>query len=365
MKILEIEEFSAGIGGVSARVIQEAREFVKLGHSVTIFSSDIEEGTGNQAVSEESVSGIKIKRFPSQTGFLDRMLTKNVTYFNFQEELAKLNPNIVITHTIHPHSFKALSLCLKKNIPCFLVTHAPFNVKRKFPLNILTEIFNNLNKPKLRKFTKIISITKWENAYLKKLGIPEEKGVYIPNGIQSEFFSQKKEKAKSKVLFLGRIAPVKNLEVFIQAAKMLPNIKFDIVGMAEQDYLTHLKGLVEKENITNVSFFPPVFDLKEKIKVIDNHSIFILPSKREAMPQSLIEAMARAKIVISSKTDGGKELVQDGRTGFLFDSADSLVDLVRKNISGNKKIEIEAEKFASQFNWNKLIKKYEQLFQNL
>lgn len=366
MKILEICEFSKGICGVWTRVFQEAKEFKKLGYEVTVFSSNIEKATANLACSEETLEGIKIKRFPSKTGFIDKLITKNVTYFNFNKEFEALNPDIVIVHTIHPHSFKALSLCLKNNIPCYLVTHAPFNVARKFPLNLLTNLYYSIKvKPLLSKFTKIITITKWEEKYLDKLGVSKEKISYIPNGIPKEFFSQKKVKPEKKVLFLGRIARVKDLEVLIFAAKLTPEIQFDVVGQAEQPYLEKLKNLIDKEKMKNVKFFPPVYNLIEKIKLIDKHKVFVLPSKREAMPQVLLEAMARGKIVISSKTDGGKELVDNARTGFLFDIGkfEDLARQIRENIKGNKKIETNAMAFARQFSWDKLIKRYKKLFE--
>jgi hypothetical protein len=62
---------------------------------------------------------------------IDKIASKNVTYFNFEEGFKQFKPNIVITHLIHPHSFKALKLCRQLDIPCCLVTYAPFNVARR------------------------------------------------------------------------------------------------------------------------------------------------------------------------------------------------------------------------------------------
>jgi glycosyltransferase involved in cell wall biosynthesis len=361
MKILEICPFSAGICGVWARVKQESLEFSKLGYKVRVFSSDIEKGTGNFACEKEILEGLNIRRFRANADFMDKALSRNVTYFNFEKAFLEYSPDIVITHLLHPHSFKALELCKKKNIPCYLVTHAPFNVKRRFPLNLLTGTYNLLNvKPKLNQFTKIIAITRWELPYLAKLGVKRDKIIYIPNGLPEEFFKQKKSKSKKSVLFLGRIAPVKNLEVLLEAAKFLPNIGFSIVGSAEEEYFEKLKQIIAKENIHNVKVYPPIYDVTNKIKLIDEHSIFALPSLREAMPQVLLEAMSRGKIVISSSTDGGKEVIQDSKTGFIFPIGDSrrLADLIKQNLEGNKKIQKNAEKESKRYQWAKLIKQY-------
>lgn len=357
MKILEICPFSAGICGVWARVKQESLEFKKLGNKVLVFSSNIEKGSENIASRKDNIEGIEIVRFFSKKS----KLSKNVYSFDFKEELARYSPDLVITHLLHPHSFRALKLCKEKNIPCYLVTHAPFNIKRKFPLNLATYFYNFwVVKSQLNQFAKIIAITRWEVPHLLKLGVKKEKIVYIPNGIPNEFFIKKKIKPSEGVLFLGRIAPVKNLESLIEVAKTLRHINFSIIGSSEKEYKLKIKKLIDSSSLKNVKIYPPIYDLNKKIKIIDQHKIFVLPSLREAMPQVLLEALARGKIVIASKTDGAKEIISDKKTGLLFEIGDSeqLAELINKNINGNLKIQRNAEKEAEKYCWKVLIKLY-------
>ena len=360
MKILEICPFSSGICGVWNRVKQESLEFSKLGHKVAVFSSNIEKGADKRVDSKSQMGDVEIFRFP--TGKYP--FSKNVLNFDFEEQLKVLSPDLVITHLLHPHSFKALKICKRIGIPIFLVTHSPFNVKRSYLLELATNFYSTIKiKPNLKKFDKIVSITKWEFPYLKKLNVPEEKIVYIPNGVPEEFFSQEPTKELHNVFYLGRIAPIKYLETLIEAAKKLPKIKFSIVGAAEKSYLEKLQLNIPK----NVEIKEPIYNLKEKIKLIDVNKVFVLPSKREAMPQVLIEAMAREKIVISSNTDGGREIIQDGKNGFLFEigNSEQLAKLIKTNIRGKKKIKKAATKSARKYSWEKLIKDYEELFKEI
>ncbi len=368
LRILEICPFSKGVCGVFSRVLAESLEFRKLGHKVMIFSSDIEKGTGNP-VSElqDNIGSIKIKRFKSNQGAIDRLLSKNVTYFNFDKEMIEYNPDVIITHLLHPHSAKVcrkISDLKRKNpgIKIILVPHAPFNVKRGFPLNLATAVWRNLSRLDLNRFDNIIAITKWEMPYLKGLRVDLNKVVYIPNGLSSEYYKKLSVKPKKDVLFLGRIAPVKNIELLVQAAKSLPDVMFDIVGAPEPSYLNHIKNM--SSNLKNIEIHPPIYDIKKKIKLIDNHRIFVLPSKREAMPQVLIEAMSRGKLVLSSDTDGGKEIIKHGKNGFLFNIGNSgqLASLISKNAKGNKEIENNARKTSEEFAWKNLIKKYLEIF---
>lgn len=361
MKILEITEFSAGICGVWTRVLSESLEFKKLGQEVIICSSDIVKGTDKKAKHHEKINGISVYRFPSKADIIDKLITKNVTYFSFENKIEELGfkPDLIITHLIHPHSFKALKYSIKNGIRCYLVTHAPFNLKRNFILTLAKAIHDTLSvKPNIKHFNKVISITKWENKYLKKLGIDPNKIIYIPNGIPEEFFKQKKSKVKKDVLFLGRIAPIKDLETLIKAVKTLDKVNLSIVGMPEKGYLVKIKKLIG--NSSKIKIYPPIFDLKKKIKLIDAHQIFVLPSKREAMPQALLEAMARGRALISSNTDGGKEIIQNNKTGLLFEVGNykQLAELIKKNIKGNKKIQNNAKTNAKKYAWKKLIKLY-------
>ena len=367
MKILEICEFSSGACGVWTRVFSESQEFVKRGHEVIVFSSNLEKGTGKiTSKLEETIEGVKIKRFKSNIDKADKFISKNVTYFNFKSDLISLSPDIVITHLIHPHSFKALKICKKLKIPCILVTHAPFNVKRSFPLNFLTYIYYKIKvAPAIKKFSKIVKVTKWETNYLNQLGIKDKDTIYIPNGILDEFFSYPKNTVEKGILFLGRIAPVKNIELLISTAREFPKIKFDIVGPAEPDYLEKINSLAK--GLKNIKILPPVYNIKEKISLIDSHKIFILPSWREAMPQGLLEAMARGKIVLASETDGAKEIIKNGKNGFIFKQNDltSLSELIKNSLKGNTKVSVQAKKEAIKYSWNKLIKNYEVLFNSL
>jgi len=374
MRILEICPFSAGICGVWARVKQESLELSKKGHEVHIFSSDIEKGTNKKVDSFEELEGINIFRFKTTSS----LISKNVKYWfehkylpiksKARKKLEDFNPDVIITHLLHPHSanIERLIPYLKKKKPSlkiFIVTHAPFNVKRKFPLNIATKFWRKFSTLRMNKFTKVIAITKWEIPYLLNLGISKEKIKYVPNGIPEEFFSQKKSKEKNKILFLGRIAPVKNLELLFSVAKEFPNIDFSIVGASEKDYLKKL-NLTKSSNVT---IYPPIYNLKEKINLIDEHKIFVLPSKREAMPQSLIEAMSREKIVISSNTDGGKEIVQNNENGFLFKKGnkEDLRNKIQKVLDLKNyeilKIQKNAKNSVERFKWSNLIKDLEQI----
>jgi len=370
MRILEICLFSAGIDGVFARVKEESLRLARK-NEVMIISSNLTKGNKDIANSEEILGKVKIMRFPAK-------IIGGESYMKFSnegeiiEKGKEFNADVIIAHC-YRHKSMDLALKISKitGKRCFLVTHAPFatDENRSLMAKLYVRFYDRFVGPKkLKQFDKIIAITRWEMPFLKKLGIDETKIEYIPNGIPQEFFDVKKinSREENKILFLGRISPIKDLEVLIRTLNLTEDIKLEIVGPAEKEYLDKLKKLIEEFGLVKrVTFTPAIFDLSEKIRKIDSAKIFILPSRREAMPQSLIEAMARGKMVIASDNLGTRDLIVDGENGYLFGVGNEgeLANKINLALIPDDKIGKNAKKSVEQFSWNRVIGKIEELIQ--
>jgi len=367
MKILELTNYSAGICGVWARAREESIRLSK-NNEVVVFSSNRIKGSEGIAESEEILGNVKIKRFKAS-----KIGGESFMKWDFEKEALEYSPDVIIAHSYrHPHTTKALKIKDKINCKVILVTHAPFsksNETRGFISKMAVNFYDKFIGPKtINKFDKIFSITRWENPYLAEIGADFDKVEYIPNGIPEEFFVSKKWKEENKILFLGRIAPVKDLETLIRAMSLIrsQDIMLEMVGPSEEDYMRKLNELIDELGLKNkIIFTEQIREIKDKIKKIDSAKIFVLPSKRESMPQSLIEAMARGKAVIGSANDGAKEIIQDGKNGLLFEIGNEveLAEKIRFLINNDKKIkEIgkNAKEYVRKFGWDKIITKIEE-----
>ncbi|MBS3091154.1 glycosyltransferase family 4 protein [Candidatus Pacearchaeota archaeon] len=385
-KILFTCTYSSGISGVWNRVYNVSRELIKRSWEVYVFSSNLEAGTLKEVKSEEIVDGIHCFRFKVKS----RFGSKNAYGYNSNElnrAFDKINPNIVDCQTFrHLEGNVVAKRCAELKIPCFLTTHASFvNVKvRGLWLSTLTNMYDVLfARAQLRRFKKIIAITKWEYPYLHKLGIENNKIEYVPNGIPKEFFIKKQRitKAKGKVkkiLFFGRIAPVKDIETLIKAFSVIQknresgdyrDIKLDIIGPSEISYKNKLLKLINELKVKNISFKGAVYKVNDKVKTYQSAGIFVLPSKREGMPQSLIESMSSGNIVIASDIIACKELVRNGENGFLFEQGDASdlankIEYIIKNYRKLNEISKSAISFSSNFKWDKIVDKLENLYIN-
>jgi glycosyltransferase involved in cell wall biosynthesis len=371
MKILEICPYSAGICGVFSRAFEEAKRLSDRGHDVMIFSSNFEKGTNKKVKLEDNLGKIKIKRFKAK-----KLGGESFMYFDFIKDGLEFQPDVIIAHNYrHFHTTRALKLVkilkkkYKKKVKIFLVTHAPFpegNITRSFLSKLSVGFYDNIIGPMtINKFDKILTISKWEEPFLFKSGAKSEKIHYIPNGIPEEFFTQKKSKEENKILFLGRIAPKKRLETLIRAIPHINDkkIKIEIVGPREKEYFNKIKKIINETGTEErVIISKPIFNIKDKIRKIDSCKIYILPSRVEGMPQSLIEAMARKKIVIGSKSLAITDLIKDNKTGLLFEFDDhiSLADKINIALEkDNRKIRENGYKSVLKYNWDKVIREIE------
>ncbi|HCK99155.1 MAG TPA: hypothetical protein DHW42_03505, partial [Candidatus Marinimicrobia bacterium] len=122
-----------------------------------------------------------------------------------------------------------------------------------------------------------------------------------------------------KVVWAGRIVPVKNLRLLLNAIGLLKefnlSISYEIIGdgelMEEAQNILHLK------NLTNVKFFGYRTDLPE---IFADCDIFVLTSLNEGFGRVLVEAMASGLAIIATKVGGVPEIITDGINGLLIPS---------------------------------------------
>ncbi|MBI5252484.1 MAG: glycosyltransferase family 4 protein [Desulfomonile tiedjei] len=135
----------------------------------------------------------------------------------------------------------------------------------------------------------------------------------IPNYVDTELFRPRDAiREPNSLIYVGRIAPEKNLEALLEAVSELP-VSLMVVGEgrlrpALQQRFSDLDGRVTWEgNIPN-SQLPGLFNLSE---------IFILPSLYEGHPKTLIEAMSCGLPAIGGDSPGIREVISHGKNGYL------------------------------------------------
>jgi glycosyltransferase involved in cell wall biosynthesis len=133
-----------------------------------------------------------------------------------------------------------------------------------------------------------------------------------------------------RLLFVGRLAPVKGLRLFMEAMSnllpRLPHLRLTIVGDGPDRKELEALALPLGDSVQFLGYRSQS-DVAALMKASD---IIVLPSLAEGVPVVLMEAMASAKPVIATQVAGVSELVEDGVNGCLVPpgSVEALVDAV-------------------------------------
>ena len=155
---------------------------------------------------------------------------------------------------------------------------------------------------------------------MARAGFPRAKIHLIPTGVPVPEDQAKPENAT--VIFVGRLAPEKNLDVLLAAWKRVSErfgeARLDICGEGplrrELEGLTLELGL--KESVRFRGFVEDIYG------VLARKGIFVLPSASEGMSAALAEAMASGLAVVSTDVSGSRDLIRDGHNGYLVPAAD-------------------------------------------
>jgi glycosyltransferase involved in cell wall biosynthesis len=146
------------------------------------------------------------------------------------------------------------------------------------------------------------------------------------SGVNITRFAEKPLPDKPAFLFLGRLLRTKGVFEFLEACRMVkarnPHIDCHLVGPfdANQDSLSpaDLQPYIDDGT---VEFFGEQEDVRP---CFERCSVFVLPSYYgEGTPKSALEAMATGRALIMADTVGCREVVVEGKNGFLVPSRDA------------------------------------------
>jgi len=337
MRVLILCTYSTPVCGVWTRALSDAKKLEEKGHEVLIISSNFINGKKELAEDSELIGGIDILRYNAK-----RLGGENFMRWDSQwkRDAIHFKPDVIIAHSYrHIHTTQALKIAKKIGCKCYLMTHAPFvdgNTTRTGLQSIVVRFYDKFIGPRtLKKFDKIVAICNWEVPYLLKLGVDENKIQVIKNKPHEAFNNVPCGTLGDRdVLFLGRISPIKDIPTLLKAAELCPNIKFSIVGPVDEKYAVQILQESTTMNIPNVKFYPAINNVGDKIKMIDAHKIFVLPSKREAFPTALVEAVARKRTIIASDCSGNREALEGYSDGHFFRTGDfiKLGELIKNEV---------------------------------
>jgi glycosyltransferase involved in cell wall biosynthesis len=247
------------------------------------------------------------------------------------------------------------------------------------------EFYRKLDLKLMKRFDHLIAVSHATKVEMVDAGVPEDIITVIHNGIDTEAWAPARANGNIRqelklspptpvVGYVGRISPEKDLETWLRAAALvadsIPAARFVLVGDGRDgNTRDRLERLAVSLGIGDRVFFAGYrHNLLPAYAAFD---IFLLSSRREGLPNSLLEAMAMSVPVVTTDVAGAKELVMDGRTGFVVPQGDvegiaravtilADDDCMRKQMGQASRDRIEQE-----FSFSRRIERIEDLYEQI
>lgn len=185
----------------------------------------------------------------------------------------------------------------------------------------------------LRSASVVIATSELEADELRSI-VPRERVVVRANPVPVLDRSGARREGRAGTLslaFVGRIAPLKNLEVLVRAVALVHRVSLDIIGPVDVPQIEALvRGQIDQLGISDRVTMPgPLYgdDLAERLRGAD---AFVLPSQYENFGIAAVEASLDGMPVIISTGAGAAALLDKHRAALVFDptSVQELADKI-------------------------------------
>jgi len=248
-----------------------------------------------------------------------------ILIYRLNRILIKENVKIILSYTHKPNIYSSIVGGLRgiRVLPNISGLGAPF-----ISQNIVTKVIKLLYKFSLKYSFKVFFQNFEDLDLFVSLGlIHKDKAERIPgSGVNVKYFSQEKSKSKKTgtfiFLMMSRILWDKGVGEYIKAARLIkikyPNVRFQLLGFLDVENPKAISRSKVNDWVEEgvVDYIGKTNDVKKFIQEVD---CVVLPSYREGLPRSLLEAASLEIPIIATDVPGCRDVVENEVTGFLCD----------------------------------------------
>ena len=244
-----------------------------------------------------------------------------------RESLERLRPDVVhASLTLSPLDFLLPDLCEQLGLPLVATFHPAFDAGLRNLTAGTTQLMYQLYAPSLAHYDRVIVFSELQAELLNRLGVKENRLAVIPNGVDpqqwapagqeqpsvsQELAALQRQLGNERIfLYMGRIAPEKNVEALLKAWRLvqLPGCRLVVVGdgtMRQQ----LMQSYGEEDRVLWWGHEP---DRLRRLALLQLAEVFILPSLVEGLSLALLEAMASGTACIATDAGADGEVLEGG-----------------------------------------------------
>jgi D-inositol-3-phosphate glycosyltransferase len=375
-------------GGLNVYVRELSRELVRRGHSIDIFTRR----SGNAAPGVTPLAeGVRVVQVDAGPPAADkRALRHHMEEFRRGVmTFAAAGPEPRRYDLVHSHYWmsgwtgQTLAECWEA--PHVVMFHTLAEAKNRHHLGEREPKYRVAGERTVaQKADRIICAGEGERRMLAEVyGASPGRIEVVPCGVDTvRFRPMDPRRAKERLgldpeipvlLFVGRIEPLKGIDVLIRAAAHLDgNFQLLVVGGDGKDAgrKRDLRRLAREIGVAGRVVLADAVPHDELPGVYNAADVCVVPSYYESFGLVALEAMACGVPVVASRVGGLKETVEDGRTGYLVpwrcpEPFAERLDLLLTNEPLRRTLGREAREAAESYNWAAVAEQVEGIYHEL
>lgn len=238
----------------------------------------------------------------------------------------------------------------------------------------------------LNRISGVVAISDDIAQELLSYGLAESKIARIPNGVNCDRFSPRKDSARGDslrerlnlpagplVAFCGGINKRKQPHLMLEAQRQLRKrgVECHMVFAGpfdDPEYLAYLRELASANGLERcITFLGVIRNPLELLQVAD---IFCLPSRLEGMPNALLEAMACGLPCVSTNISGVRDIILDNFNGKLVAQCPSEIALALEMYLNSEPLRLEhgtnaRSRMLQNFSAEAVLEAHESLFRRI
>jgi glycosyltransferase involved in cell wall biosynthesis len=211
----------------------------------------------------------------------------------------------------------------------------------------------------------IVSASQCQDFLHKQYGVPLERIAVIPQAPPEEFrnceLKPMTEKRLRKILYVGQYAFFKAPMLLAQAVeRILATLpEATMTWVCDKRYHEQAKRLFANQGLVDRVSFLEWRNQSDLLQLYDEHGIFLFPSFFEGFGKAFLEAMSRGLVVVASDNGGMRDVIKNGRSGFLAKTgdwrqiADSAIQAI-KNTNLALAISSEGRRTSLSYSWQRV-----------